>query len=1231
MLNNSRHNKQRQKLLYDTAQRKERFKMYKAGRNWLFAGITVLFFGTGVYMGPPEVSADSTVDTSSVAVTSSSAASESSSSLQSSSSENSETTSAAAVSEAASSSVGTTDSSAASSDSTSSSATSSEATSVDSLATSSSSSNSQETSATSTSEGSSVATSNVSSSETDSSSAVLETSSVSSITSETASSATDSVETRETSNSATSSEAVTSETDQEKLATLGTELPAGTEVTVQSDGSILIALPSDYDDVALVQQVVDDAQLKSAVKITAKNAATLTAPLTYGADNATGAGRIDAIFGYPISMADFAFMQAVGTGTFYNESTETLVTNAKSADLFSYWQSLSSSMKLDIQDSNNEVFVGELNELSRAYYYFIGSGDSSYIGYLKAQISKMDVATAAGLSNAAKTDSDSDWYQVVLDNSEFWKEYFIQAGSGVNDIPASGDVTSLLGRWGTTKPTGLTDDQWKNIQTFINGTVGLYISEIVPGAQDYVLNVVLPAVNTVSDTQSFDSANDATSVLTSINEQSYQLAHKLMTIDGAYSLTTIIPHIGTMYSSSKGTLVESYMNGQTLGEYVGALEGGTATGWDDTTLSGDGVAYSNFSVFNDLYLAYSKAIIDAAYGYAMVGKYDAIQAMYTRVDANGNVVTDGSAGTESLLGYLHDNDGFDNVQTIHNTIAGITTPTGDDVIPTGTTTTTYEAGLTDVYKYILPFYNQKLKDLASDDAVDPTDSNYVDEVWNKIMTNYNLTDTKGNTLTTTYSGEATNDTNPHDESNYVSEQTKEYLVSFYTGLTTAPNTVSYSLQPVQETQYVDSDGNIIKQSYKNLGNPISGLTGTFNDPIDISNLPATISGLNAPDAATLAAITIPESGGVVYIPYGGITQVLAGKVAVKGVNVPDTAIFDYTIYSKAQNSTDSDVLISAGTENAYSDDFSLDLSDGEYAIITPSNPDTTKYAVSVDGATEIENTGTYQISFDDTLNGDDTVTITYGVPVIAAQIKVTETGAPDGTSFTYTVNGGAEQKATYNTDGSVLINANVGDKVIITPKVAGYTLTGTDKGVETKTITVDDKNVDSTISANNTATFIYNPILSYGSKTVSRTVHFEGAGSKTPKDVTQTATYSTVTNEATGEVSYTLKNGMDVAIVTIAGFAAVIGKVPIKKDDDGNYTSIDFSDFDQTFLFDPNESATLTQPGDITVSYTAITYTPDTPGGDKDPEGTQTQYLHGVITEAIDYSGASKAPDDQPT
>ncbi|GEL15135.1 KxYKxGKxW signal peptide domain-containing protein [Pediococcus cellicola] len=70
MIKNNRLNKRMIKLQRDTAQKKEHYKMYKAGKNWLLAGITIMFFGMGVSFGVPTAKADTNLASSSEIVTS---------------------------------------------------------------------------------------------------------------------------------------------------------------------------------------------------------------------------------------------------------------------------------------------------------------------------------------------------------------------------------------------------------------------------------------------------------------------------------------------------------------------------------------------------------------------------------------------------------------------------------------------------------------------------------------------------------------------------------------------------------------------------------------------------------------------------------------------------------------------------------------------------------------------------------------------------------------------------------------------------------------------------------------------------------------------------------------------------------------------------------------------------------------------------------------------------------
>lgn len=86
---------------------------------------------------------------------------------------------------------------------------------------------------------------------------------------------------------------------------------------------------------------------------------------------------------------------------------------------------------------------------------------------------------------------------------------------------------------------------------------------------------------------------------------------------------------------------------------------------------------------------------------------------------------------------------------------------------------------------------------------------------------------------------------------------------------------------------------------------------------------------------------------------------------------------------------------------------------------------------------------------------------------------------------------------------------------VITPKIAGFTDSGNVEAVTPATST--SKPTDSTV------TVTYTPVneIEYSEITVTRTIHYTGAGSKTPHDVIETIVYKVATNKTTGEVSYT--------------------------------------------------------------------------------------------------------------
>lgn len=119
-MDNRQRKLKRLKLLQDMGQSKEHFKMYKVRKSWLFAGITVLFFGTGIFFGHPMAYADTTAEVPTTEVASSAASSASSGSKAAASSATSSAASESSTVSASSSSASSSTSSVVSSSATSS-------------------------------------------------------------------------------------------------------------------------------------------------------------------------------------------------------------------------------------------------------------------------------------------------------------------------------------------------------------------------------------------------------------------------------------------------------------------------------------------------------------------------------------------------------------------------------------------------------------------------------------------------------------------------------------------------------------------------------------------------------------------------------------------------------------------------------------------------------------------------------------------------------------------------------------------------------------------------------------------------------------------------------------------------------------------------------------------------------------------------------------------------------
>ncbi|GEA92211.1 hypothetical protein PDA01_01040 [Pediococcus damnosus] len=278
MLNGNKKYKKKMKLLRDSAQRTEHYKMYKIGRNWLFAGITILFFGAGISFGLPTANADTDLNSSSEVISASSA-------VNSSSGSSTEVTDVVAASASTATDSGSQKSSSGGATSTvaSTSAITKESSTDSSQLTSAvASSTTNETISSASSLSGSSVTAQASSGKTLNSVASAGPSAVNSKNAVSGDLNSEVYTEASVANNSTSVSAVSTSSSVAKiskaaapissaLTTLQTKLPAGSVVTTQTDGTVVIALAVGADETA-VKALVDKANLNTQVVIEAKDA-----------------------------------------------------------------------------------------------------------------------------------------------------------------------------------------------------------------------------------------------------------------------------------------------------------------------------------------------------------------------------------------------------------------------------------------------------------------------------------------------------------------------------------------------------------------------------------------------------------------------------------------------------------------------------------------------------------------------------------------------------------------------------------------------------------------------------------------------------------------------------------------------------------------------------------------------------------------------------------------------
>ncbi|WP_317766969.1 BspA family leucine-rich repeat surface protein [Pediococcus ethanolidurans] len=264
--------------------------------------------------------------------------------------------------------------------------------------------------------------------------------------------------------------------------------------------------------------------------------------------------------------------------------------------------------------------------------------------------------------------------------------------------------------------------------------------------------------------------------------------------------------------------------------------------------------------------------------------------------------------------------------------------------------------------------------------------------------------------------------------------------------------------------------------------------------------------------------------------------------------------------------------------------------------------DTLNYTVSrVAG----ENVGSYDESVELGSNANYDVTTTGGQFTITA--KTTD---PSDTSTSFSISDATSYYGENSPTFVVTPGSNVKDPGNLTnddftfiDKATGQVVDGVPTDVGSYEVSLNDSGKAKVAAANPnynfsdgsfvSGTYTIYDVITHSQVTVTRTVQYTGAGSRTPKDVVQTLIYDVATSKATGISTYT-PQGSYAAVTTpkIAGFT-----------DSGNVEAL-------------TPTTSITKPSDSTVT---VTYTPV----------NEIEYSEITVTRTIHYTGAgSKTPHD---
>jgi len=307
-------------------------------------------------------------------------------------------------------------------------------------------------------------------------------------------------------------------------------------------------------------------------------------------------------------------------------------------------------------------------------------------------------------------------------------------------------------------------------------------------------------------------------------------------------------------------------------------------------------------------------------------------------------------------------------------------------------------------------------------------------------------------------------------------------------------------------------------SGKVFGEADPDLTGTVTGLVGNDNVAYVVNRVEGESAGNYDETVTAEESANYNVKVSGGTFTI--KPAGTSTGDADKEIFVNDVTSNFGDKTPN-FGVTAGKDvvdpgNLTNDDFIfIDKDTGKTVDGIPTNVGHYEVKLNASGQAKVKNANlNYVFNDGDFISGTYTINdvITHSKITVSQTVHYTGTGVRTPADKTQSI---VYDVATSKATGESVYTPESGYATVKTPNINGFTNSGDVAGYTPATTT--NKPTDSTV------TVTYKPTnnLEYSEITVTRTVHYEGAGKQTPHDVIENVVYKVVTNKTTGEVSYT--------------------------------------------------------------------------------------------------------------